>query len=73
MNSDSGHAALFIETPDGLLPMGAKQWQCYDLETQAWAAALVTATAPTGNALPEAEPPSTAPEPEPAPVQPGAP
>ncbi len=72
LDSNSGQAALFVDAPDGLLPVGSNDWQCYDPETQGWAAAAVTTSVP-GIVPPEAVPPSTAPVPAPSPTPAPAP
>lgn len=69
LDSNSGHAALFIDASGGQLPIGAREWQLYDPETEGWAAAVVTATIPgklaSGNV---AAAPATTPAAAPAPA-----
>ena len=67
LDSNSGQAAVFVDSANGLLPIGSNEWQCYDPETQGWATAVVTTKAP-GSVPPEAVPPSTDPAPAPAPA-----
>jgi len=65
LDSNSGQAAVFVESADGLLPIGSNEWQCYDPETPNCATAVVI-TKPPVIVPPEAVPPSTDPAPAPA-------
>jgi hypothetical protein len=74
LDSDSGHAALYIDAFDGPLPTGENEWQCYDPTTQSWGATMVTVSAAGagGSAAPEAVPPTADPEEAAAPPPPPA-